>query len=324
MSDGGWTSGARARAMSRKAEEMAVPPGAVGRPQAQRAWSLPERLDAVVLAAAPNTGPLRQASPEPYEALIPVGQEPIIAHVVRTLARARRVGRIVCVAPGAVLEAAAAALWGCGAVSNEGPTGPGASPDASGSRPERLVAVEPGDRLLANMERGLERACGPYVLLVTGDVPLLRPEMVDDFVERCQRSEEPQDVWYAVVERAAGESRYPGLRRTWVRLADGTFTGGNLAVVERHIVARTRKMLELAVAARKNPLALARLLGVRTLWRFVRGRLTVAEVEARVGRMLGIKGRAVVTPHVEIGIDVDKPADLLLARRYLTAASPGR
>lgn len=305
-------------------------------------WSLPQRLDAVVLAAGPNAGPLRQMSPEPYEALIPIGQQPMIAFVVRSLAQARRVGRIVCVAPAPVVEAAAAALAETGAAADppgagakradgaagdEGTKGGGGTDtptSPAGLSPDRLVGVAPGDHLLANMERGLEQASGPYVLLVTGDLPLLRAEMVDDFVARCERCQEPQDVWYAVVERTAGESRYPGLRRTWVRMADGTFTGGNLAVVERHVVARARRMLELAIAARKNPLALARLFGVGTLWRFVRGRLTVAEMEARVGHMLGIKGKAVITPHVEIGIDVDKPADLLLARRHLAGEAPGR
>ena len=293
---------------------MARPSGTVGTAQPERAWPLPERLDAVVLAAAPNRGPLREVSPEPYEALIPVGREPIIAHVVRTLARARRVGRIVCVAPAPVVRAACAALQGSEGASCVAGVG-------GGLRPERLAPVEPADHLLANMERGLEQASGPYALLVTGDVPLLRPEMVDDFVARCEQSGEPQDVWYAVVERAASESRYPGLRRTWVRLADGTFTGGNLALLERHVVARARRMLKLAIDARKNPAALARLFGVVALWRFLRGQLTVAEMESRVGRMLGIKGKAVITPHVEIGIDVDKPADLLLARRYLAAGA---
>ena len=268
---------------------------------------LPARLDAAVLAAAPNRGPLEQSSPEPYEALIPVADRPIVGWVVEALASASRVHRILVVAPEPVVEAARQALAPAGRAGGQ-------------AAAERLVGVEPAGSLLANMERGLRHARGSHALLVTGDVPLLRPEMVDDFVARCEAHGEACDVFYAIVERSAGEQRYPGLRRTWVRMADGVFTGGNLAVVQRGVVARARPMLELAIAARKSPLALARLFGLGTLWRFVRGRLTVAEMEARVGRMLGIRGRAVVTPHVEIGIDVDQPADLALARRHLARA----
>lgn len=265
-------------------------------------WSLPEQLDAVVLGGGDNRGALRQASSEPYEALIPIGSEPMIAHVAAALSRARRVGRIVCVGPAAVLEAAAEALARHGAR-------------------ERLAPVGPGRNLLENLERGLAESQSPYAVVVTSDIPLVRAHMVDDFIERCEQAPEAQDVWYAVVERAVGEARYPGVRRTWIRLADGTFTGGNLAVVERRIVEKTRRLLDLAIRGRKNPLALARLLGPGALWRFLWGRLTVAEAERQVGRILGIKGRAVVTPYPEIGIDVDKPADLLLARRHLV---PGR
>lgn len=261
-------------------------------------WSLPERLDAVVLGGGDNRGALREASAEPYEALIPVGNEPMIAHVAAALSRARRIGSIVCVGPPAVLAAAAQAL------------------DRRGQG-QRLVPSEAGRSLLENLERGLAQARTPYVVVVTSDIPLVGGHMVDDFVARCEQAPQAQDVWYAVVERSVGEARYPGVRRTWIRLADGTFTGGNLAVVERGIVERTRRLLERAIEGRKSPLALARLLGAGALWRFLWGRLTMAEAEQRVGRILGIRGRAVVTPYPEIGIDVDKPADLLLARRHL-------
>jgi len=265
----------------------------------ETAFRLPERIDAVVLAASPNTGPLRHASPEPFEALIPVGGEPMVARVVRALAGARRVGRIACVGPAAVVQAAQAGV---------GPAQVG-----------RVVAVAPGPGLVANLEAGMQATQSGYVLVATADIPLLRPAMVDDFVSRCEQNGEPVDVWYSVVERRQGEAAYPGVRRTWVRLADGTFTGGNLLLLRRDVVGRVRTLVTLAVGARKRPLALARLLGTRVMWRWLCGRLQVADVERRVAEMAGLRGRAVLTPHPEIGIDVDKPEDLALVRRCVQA-----
>ncbi|WP_324669081.1 NTP transferase domain-containing protein [Geochorda subterranea] len=260
---------------------------------------LPPKLDVVLLAAAGNEGQLRGASAEPWEALIPIAGRPMVAYVTAALAESTRSGRIVCVGPPAVVEAAAAAA------------------------PGRVTGVAPAGHLLGNLERGLASAAGDYVMVVTSDIPLLKPHMVDDFVRRCEQGGEAVDVWYAVVERSAGERAYPGVRRTWVRLQDGTFTGGNLLVVSRDIVARTRRLLGPTLEGRKSPLTLARLLGPVALLRFMVGRLSIADVERRVGAMLGIRGRAVATPYVEIGIDVDKPDDLALAKRFLAPTHAG-
>ena len=261
--------------------------------------TLPARLDALVLAAADNTGPLKDASTEAWEALIPIGGRPMIAYVVGALAKAGRVGRIICVGPPAVVQAAEAMA------------------------PGRVTGVQPADDLLGNLERGLAQAESPYVLVVTSDIPLLKAHMVDDFVRRCEQDGEALDVWYAVVERGAGEQAYPGVRRTWVKLRDGTFTGGNLLVVVRDIVKRTRRLLGPTLEGRKNPMALARLLGPAAMVRFLAGQLSIADVERRVGAMLGVRGKAVMTPYVEIGIDVDKPDDLELARRFLAPTHAG-
>lgn len=260
---------------------------------------LPDRLDALVLAAADNSGRLKEASREAWEALIPIGGRPMVAYVAAALASARRVGRIVCVGPLAVVQAVEAAA------------------------PGRVAGVDPAGDLLGNLERGLARVNGPYALVVTSDIPLIKAHMVDDFVRRCEQDGEALDVWYAVVERGAGERAYPGVRRTWVRLKDGTFTGGNLLVVARDIVERTRQLLGPTLEGRKDPLALARLLGPVALVRFLAGRLSIADVERQVSAMLGVRGKAVPTPYVEIGIDVDKPDDLELARRFLAPTHAG-
>ncbi|HBR33284.1 MAG TPA: hypothetical protein DD734_01515, partial [Firmicutes bacterium] len=63
---------------------------------------------------------------------------------------------------------------------------------------------------------------------------------------------------------------------------------------------------------------LSRLLGFKFLVKLLTGRLKVAEIEARVEEILGMKGAGVLSLYPEIGVDVDKPSDLALARALLT------
>jgi len=60
------------------------------------------------------------------------------------------------------------------------------------------------------------------VLVATADIPLLTPEAVDDFIERCVEHE--ADFYYPIISRELSEKRFPGMRRTYARIAEGTNT----------------------------------------------------------------------------------------------------
>ena len=45
--------------------------------------------------------------------------------------------------------------------------------------------------------------------------------------------------------------------------------------------------------------------------------LTLKEAEAKLSNIFGIKGAVIISPYPEVGIDVDKPGDLLLVREKL-------
>ena len=67
----------------------------------------------------------------------------------------------------------------------------------------------------------------------------------------------------------------------------------------------------------KNPLAMAKLFGFGLVWKYIIRRLSIDAVEKRFYKTLGIKGKAIISPYAEVGVDVDKPSDLELAQKYL-------
>ena len=157
-------------------------------------------------------------------------------------------------------------------------------------------------------------------LLTSADAPFLTAEAVTDFVARC--SQAGAALGYAVIPRAANEARFPTMRRTYARLADGEFTGGNLFYLRCDLWPAVERVLSRAYEARKKPWLLAQLLGPRILWRYFRHTITIAEAESRVTGLLGGACRAIITPYAEIGADVDDPADLAAARQLLQPPGP--
>lgn len=254
------------------------------------------RLDAVVLAGAPNTGKLRAVSDVPNEALIPAAGKPLVRYPVEALLAARSVGRVVVVGPEAELGPALAGL--------------------------EVELTPAGDTMLENALRGCRRLAESkglapdLVLICTSDVPLITPEVVDGLVQTC--IERGGDLFYPILERSVLESRFPSTKRTYGTLRDGTFTGGNLFVVDWTVLEREAPTAEALIRSRKNPLQMARTLGFGFLLGLVLGRLSIDQLEAHVGRKFRVTARAVVVPWPEIGIDVDKPEDLELVERILT------
>lgn len=259
-------------------------------------------MDAIILAGAENTGKLREVSTAAAEATIPVAGRPMVWHVVSALRKSRYVGRIIVVGPDEVARV------------------------DYGIEPGRVVHLPSGETMIDNLLKAVDYAREqPHVLVVTSDVPLLTPEAVDDFIERCKPFE--ADIYYPVVSKETNEALYPGVQRTYVRLREGTFTGGNLALVAPEALRRGRTVIQQAFLMRKKPIKLARLLGFRFILKFVFNRLGLHEIEERAATVLGCTGRAVISPYPEVGIDVDKPSDLELVERVLAgknrAASGG-
>lgn len=251
-------------------------------------------VDAIVLAGRPNTGLLQQCSPETSEALIDVNGRPMVQYVLDALIMARHVDKIALVGP--VQDLAGRISFG------------------------RAKLVEKGRTAVENVLRGVEELKSrDKVLVCTSDIPLITGEVVDCFVEACAARD--ARLYYPVADKRSVEAAYPGAKRTFVRLKEGSFTGGNVFLVDPEVVLSKADLIEQMYAVRKDPFAQCRLLGWGFVARMLLGVLSIFEVERRVCELFDLEGAVVIMPDPEIGMDVDKPADLELVREFLGRAA---
>lgn len=249
-------------------------------------------VDGVVLAGG-RQGKGKKLGGE-MEALLPIGGRPMVAWVLKALKDSGCLKDLVLVGPKELAELAEA---------------------------ERALLVPAGPTAVESALNGARVLTGAeWILLATADIPLLTPEAVRDFLDRCQKVE--ADLYYPIVTRESSEAAYPGVKRTYVRLKEGTFTGGNMALIRGSALPVCAVRGQKLVALRKSPLALGRQVGIAFVIKFLLNRLTLAEVERRFSELLGVRGVGIITPYAEIGVDVDKPSDLELARKVLSRVSP--
>jgi GTP:adenosylcobinamide-phosphate guanylyltransferase len=160
-----------------------------------------------------------------------------------------------------------------------------------------------------------------YVLGATGDLPALTSEAIDDYVEASLAT--GADLTYPLVRAQDMEEQFPGSQRTYVRVAGGEVTGGNVMLLSPALVARNREIAQRLFDTRKSPVAMARVLGLRFIVRYLTGRLRVDDVERKMEQLLGAPCAAVYTRHASIGADVDKPIDVVVAERVLYETRKG-
>jgi CTP:molybdopterin cytidylyltransferase MocA len=227
------------------------------------------------------------------KALIPIAGKPMVAHVVDALAASRYIQHIVIVALDPATEV------------------------------EFLVPVEyvpDAGGLLANAEAGIYYAQAHYpdldaILLSSSDVPTITSSIVDTFIEECFRTD--HDLYYSIVERSVMETRFPESRRSYVHLREGDFAGGDLLLLRPSLTLSRRELWRDLARARKSPLRQARMFGLWTFVKLIARRLSIADAEKRAHKVLNVRGRGVPFPYAEIGMDVDKPFQLEIARAEL-------
>ncbi|KGQ21791.2 NTP transferase domain-containing protein [Thermus filiformis] len=167
-------------------------------------------------------------------------------------------------------------------------------------RPDLVLPDQGG--ILENLASALPHTEG-RVLVATADLPHLTREAVEYVLAHDPGSA----LVYTIVPKEAVEARFPGSKRTYARLREGVFTGGNLLLLDRVLFERALPLARKVVALRKNPLALARLVGLDVLLLLLLGRLSLRHLEARAQRILGLEARALVVPYAEVGVDLDRP-----------------
>jgi len=254
------------------------------------------QLTALVLAGTRAGGdPLATLAGVTHKALIEVGGRTMIERVVGALAAMPQVGRIVVAIERPEL------LDGL----------PGLQPSAC-AKPLVTMAPEAGPS--ATLAVALARE-GVPLLVTTADHALLQTGWVEEFLAACPAG---ADVAAALARRDRVQAAVPDTRRTWLRFADGDFSGCNLFLMARPAAGGVVELWRELERHRKDPLRMMRRLGWRFALRYRLGRLTRAAAAQRLGELAGGARLALVAlSDGRAAIDVDKPEDLALVRRMV-------
>jgi len=252
-------------------------------------------MDAIVTAGGipQPQDPLYSYSHGNSKALIDVAGKPMIQWVLDALGDAKHVDNVIVM---------------------------GLSPKSGVTCKKPLHFLSNQGRMLANIVTGVNKSLelnhkNEYVLIVSSDIPTIKPEMVDWLVETCMQTDD--DLYYGVCKREVMEKRFPDSKRTYTRLKDVEVCGSDISVSHVSMATEHLDMWESLIGTRKSPLRQASMIGLDTFFQVFTRSITLEELATKISKRIGIQGRAIVWPHAEPCMDVDKPHQLELLRADL-------
>ena len=254
-------------------------------------------MDAVISAGSTpgKVDPLLEYTHVDRKALIPINGKPMIKWVTDALIGSHHIDRLIIVgleqSPGIDFR----------------------------SKPVMFVPAE--GKLIQNYIAGVERALQDtsdtrHLLIATCDIPMITAAIVDAHIDQMLATD--HDVYYSLVRKSTMLEKFPTSKRSYTRLRDGVFCGGNLNMISATVMSSSSRTLwSDLLERRKNVFQQARLAGYGTLLGLLLGTLTIAAAEQRAEKIIGVKCKAIETPHAEIGMDVDKPFQLEIVKAAL-------
>ena len=175
-------------------------------------------------------------------------------------------------------------------------------------------------RMLANIVAGVNKALelnkkNQYVLIVSSDIPTLKPEMVDWLVDTCMETKD--DLYYGICPKDVMEARFPGSKRTFTKLKDIQLCSADIHIAHVSQATEHLDLWESLMGSRKSPLKQASMIGLDTFFQVLTHSITLDDLVTKVCSRIGVKGRVIVWPQAEPCMDVDKPHQLELLREDL-------
>lgn len=176
-----------------------------------------------------------------------------------------------------------------------------------GARVSSAENIEGGDNFFESINRGLGACNAKNIIIATADLPFISENSIEDFVNQADRN---AAINWTIVPMKECHEKFPGIERTSIRLREGRFTGGNLALIESESFRKILPVLQKAYENRKSPWKLAWQIGFTILLQLAFGRLfpvalSIRRIENAVSKKFGISAKVVVSHFPEIATDVD-------------------
>ena len=178
---------------------------------------------------------------------------------------------------------------------------------------QKVEILSPAGTLMQNIDIALKKVTGDYVLLATSDIPLITPLAVTDFIEKGTSLD--CGFVYPICSKENCLEKYPNLKRTYVTIKEGAFTGGNLMLMKKDFLLKIMPIMQDLYLSRKKPLKLAKMIGFDVIWKLLLCKinpkaLDIDYLENKISLLFGERVKSLIVDDPAICEDLDSPEEI--------------
>lgn len=245
-----------------------------------------EKYKALLLAGGISKHALKKMTSQHYKALITVGNKNLlITHMIKVLQKTSYFKGIYIAGPKEV---------------------------HAKIKNNNILALPAGSTLMETLKQNIPIFRDePYIFISTSDLPLVSSNHIEKFIKDCV-SNPGFDIYYPIIEKETYVQAYPDneLKRIYANLVEGSFTGGNVFLVNPKVLIDCADVINQLILFRKHPLKIAKILGRRIAVKYLKRSLTIRDLEKLVPDYFkNYTGKAILA-EPEIALDIDKPVQL--------------
>ena len=156
----------------------------------------------------------------------------------------------------------------------------------------------------------LDSTSSDRILVIMGDHPFLEPSDIEPYLNA------DAELVLGLVPIEAFKMRFPGMKKTFVRLREGKVKLAGAALVQRRVAKKLIDIVASLYRDRKKPWKLIGILGPIYPIKLILGLLTIPDLKRVVKNKFGISGEAVMVGP-GLAFDIDSEKDYLTAIRIV-------
>ncbi|MCG2821803.1 MAG: nucleotidyltransferase family protein, partial [Candidatus Atribacteria bacterium] len=171
------------------------------------------KINVLLLAGGKSKISMRKFTGKENKALIEIGphRKPMILYIIESLKKSKYTDKIIVAGPEEVQKLVKDLV---------------------------CLTVSDGQTIPDTLKSGiLPLKKDSLILISTCDAPLITEKHIDCFIKECY--ERPGfDIYYPIIDKEVYQQSYPSsdLRRVYANLTEGTFTGGNILLINPRII----------------------------------------------------------------------------------------
>jgi len=182
---------------------------------------------------------------------------------------------------------------------------------------DEFLLTPPTNKLSDNIRAGLKACSAEYIIILTGDTPCFSLSALDDLYLSIETFPK-KDLLVFVVTKPDVDLLFPGSKRTYGKIKEGPAKVGNAMILHKSAIPKLDPLIDTFTINRKSVFRLAFSFGIGNIIKmFLLKNLSLPELEKALLRSTGLEAKAVLFPHGEIAVDLDKESDLVDLETYL-------